>query len=413
MNIIKNTAPYIDDLIKSAQGDPVVKDKTCARALDQIINDIQEIKIQGEDERRSLWLYAERGSINDFGSYEEYLEEDIVRDQKEFIELWEYYYPDEKKWYNLTFIFYDGDCYIFIDSELTFHLSQKEKLKDQDNTDIELVEWLRSKITNILSRLKTDQSGYNKYLDKNLPYKRRKGRILRQRLWEIFPEEEEMFKKEFFRESLDVLEIIADRSMKRKLVPPIKEMSAGGFFRFCEIGYDANNYFKGRKKKLTPKEKYIAMADGRHCGLTELDENSVDAFKEWYFNKSNCGGHPWEICRGGNSTHISLYVFDAEGGWKLRLAGSSRGRVVETIKMALALYEKKAPFILDEAEEILRMIKGIDHIGIVPETLIPVYCHSLFPDKDRINYFMNLGYEKTEEIIKRAEWYPLEEIRLA
>ena len=131
MNIIKHTAPYIDDLIKSAQGDPVVRDKTCARALDQIINDIQAIKIQGEDESRSLWLEAERGSINDFGSYEEYIEEDIVRDHKEFVELWEYYYPDEKKWYNLTFIFYDGDCYIFIDSELTLHLSQKEMLKSQ------------------------------------------------------------------------------------------------------------------------------------------------------------------------------------------------------------------------------------------------------------------------------------------
>jgi len=139
------------------------------------------------------------------------------------------------------------------------------------------------------------------------------------------------------------------------------------------------------------------MADGRHCGLTEVDEDSVTAFREWYDNKSTCSGHPWEVCRGGNSTHIALYVFDTEDGWKLRLAGSSKGRVVETIKMALALYEKKAPFILGKAEEILRMIKGIDNIGIVPETLIPVYYHSLFPDGDRINYFMNLGYEKTED----------------
>jgi len=413
MNIIKHTAPYIDDLIKSAQGDPVVRDKTCARALDQIINDIQAIKIQGEDESRSLWLEAERGSINDFGSYEEYIEEDIVRDHKEFVELWEYYYPDEKKWYNLTFIFYDGDCYIFIDSELIFHLSQKEMLKDQVNSDIGLIEWLGSKTTDILFSLKTDQSLYNKYLDKNISYKRRKGRILRKRLWEIFPEEEEIFKKEFSKESLDDLEIIVNRSKKRNLVSPIKALNAGDLFRFCEICYDANNYFKDQKKKLTPKEKYIARADGRHCGLTKVDEDSVDAFREWYVNKSNCGGHPWEICRGGNSTHISLYVFDTEDGWMLRLAGSSRGRAVETIKMALALYNKKAPFILDDAEEILRMIKGIDYLGIVPETLIPVYCHSLFPDGDRINYFMNLGYEKTEEIIKRTEWYPLEEIMLA
>lgn len=59
MNIIKHAAPHIDEPIKSAQGDPAVRDKTCARALNQIINDIQAIKIQGEDERRSLWLEAE------------------------------------------------------------------------------------------------------------------------------------------------------------------------------------------------------------------------------------------------------------------------------------------------------------------------------------------------------------------
>jgi hypothetical protein len=80
--------------------------------------------------------------------------------------------------------------------------------------------------------------------------------------------------------------------------------------------------------------------------------------------------------------------------------------------MALALYNDRIPFTLEKAEEILRMIKGIDHIRIVPETLIPVYCHSIFPSEDRINYFMNLGFERTEKIIKRAKWYPVEEIRL-
>ena len=154
MNIIKHTAPHIDDLIKSAQGDPVVKDKACARALNRIINDIQAIKI----------------------------------------------------------------------------------------------EWLRSKITNILSRLKTDQSGYNKYLDKNLPYKRRKGRILRQKLWEIFPVEEEIFKKEFSKESLDDLEIIVNRSKNRKLVPPIKELSSGDFFKFCEMAMMPKTILKAGKR---------------------------------------------------------------------------------------------------------------------------------------------------------------------
>jgi hypothetical protein len=31
---------------------------------------------------------------------------------------------------------------------------------------------------------------------------------------------------------------------------------------------------------------------------------------------------------------------------------------------------------------------------------------------DRGNYFMNLGFEHVEEIIKRAYWYPIEEMQL-
>jgi len=123
----------------------------------------------------------------------------------------------------------------------------------------------------------------------------------------------------------------------------------------------------------------MAMADGRDCGLTKLDEGSESAFEKWYKIESHCGGHPWEICRGGNSTHISLFICLAENGWNLRLAGCSRARVAETVKMALALHTNNIPFILEKAEEIIRMIKGIDYIGIVPETVIPVYCHSLFP----------------------------------
>ncbi|MHB8278549.1 MAG: hypothetical protein ACYDIA_12955, partial [Candidatus Humimicrobiaceae bacterium] len=100
------------------------------------------------------------------------------------------------------------------------------------------------------------------------------------------------------------------------------------------------------------------------------------------------------MCRGGNSTHISLFLYQVENDWKLRLAGGSSARVVETVKMALAFYLNKIPFILEKAEEILRMIKGIDFIGIVPETIIPRYCYGFSPDEDRINDFMNLGFER-------------------
>jgi hypothetical protein len=143
-----------------------------------------------------------------------------------------------------------------------------------------------------------------------------------------------------------------------------------------------------------------------------LNVISESEFVKWYKNCSNCGGHPWEICRGGNSTHISLYLSQIENGWILRLAGSSSGRVVETAKMAIAFFLSNILFVLEEAEEIFRMITGTDYIGILPEMIFPRYCHRYFPKSDRIIDFMNLGFEKVDKIIENSYWYPVEEVKL-
>jgi len=193
----------------------------------------------------------------------------------------------------------------------------------------------------------------------------------------------------------------------------IREMTADDFFKFCEICYDANDYFKEDQANLTPREKYWRMADGRHGGLLDVMPDSPGELIYWYRSGAGSGGHPWEICRGGNSTHISLYIRNVPDGWTLRLAGSSAARVEETVRMAVALFIKGIPFVLQDAQEMLRMIKGEDFIGIVPEGVIPRNCHSYFPKEDRIIDFMNLDWDYSDQVEKRAFWYPLELCRLA
>jgi hypothetical protein len=82
--------------------------------------------------------------------------------------------------------------------------------------------------------------------------------------------------------------------------------------------------------------------------------------------------------------------------------------VVETVKMAAAFYKNNVPFELRDAEAIYRMITGTDYIGIVPETVFPRYCHSLFPKEDKIVDFMQLRTKKKAGLIKKAYWYPEE-----
>src|SRR5690606_15214917 len=98
--------------------------------------------------------------------------------------------------------------------------------------------------------------------------------------------------------------------------------------------------------------------------------------------------HPWEICRGGNSTHISLYVIKKDGKWIFDLAGSSIVRVEETVRMAIAFWENQIIFELRDADEIVGMVTVEDCIGIVSDTIFPRYLHSLFHEKKRIMDFM-------------------------
>ena len=66
-----------------------------------------------------------------------------------------------------------------------------------------------------------------------------------------------------------------------------------------------------KTRRLPGIELYKLFADGRHEGLTEIEQDSVEAFRDWMDEKHpkrQRGGHPWEILRDGNTTHILLYV---------------------------------------------------------------------------------------------------------
>ncbi|MBL7111978.1 MAG: hypothetical protein ISS19_08565 [Bacteroidales bacterium] len=271
------SAPLIDHIISRFENNSIIHYPVLKKLLADIYLAMSCIKPEGDDEVRELWIEIPRGSIEDFGDFEEYRREGLVDTYEAFEQEWKDYYPGQVKWYGFATAKYREEKFYYINSRLCFTIN---------------------------------------------------------------------------------------------------------------------------------------MADGRHGGLTEIEMDSKEAFRNWYSGGGKTGAHPWEICRGGNSTHISLMVTESAGKWTLRLAGSSIVRVEETVKMAVALYRNNIPFILQEGEAILQMVTGNDYIGIVPDHIFPRYCHGLFPKQDKIIDFMNLGYENTEAIISNSYWYPLKPIIL-
>jgi len=405
-------APHMDVMLERKGMFQEVLDNEILSLWSGIYQEMCCIIPYGDDDIRSIWMEIPRGTIEDFGDFKEYKRDGIVKTRKEFDQMWEEYYPKESYWYKVTTSRYQQEKFFFLNSKLIFTLKETEVVAPIGVYAIDYVKEILGKLSERVKQevglLQQDQYKWNDYLEKNLTYNHRLGRIKRGDFLNILGDEAMRLDKRIGKNKLKQLKSYIAASGSAGYLPLIRDITADDFFRFCEICYEANAYFKGKQKDLTPREKYTSMADGRDAGLREIPGNSPKAFHEWYHSGKSAGCHPWEICRGGNSTHISLSVYPEKDQWKLYLAGSSIGRVEETVKMALALYDHQIPFILVQAEEIGRMVTGTDFIGLVPDSITPRYCHSLFPKEEKIIDFMNLPHDYEKEVISAANWYPLE-----
>lgn len=159
----------------------------------------------------------------------------------------------------------------------------------------------------------------------------------------------------------------------------VETMTVARYFEYCRIAYLAGRRSdESIDSTMTGREMYQRYADGRDDGLLEIDPDSEEEFAAWIDGvhpRHTCGGHPWEIKRGGNTTHIDLSVFrppyGVKRGFVIQLRGESLSRMVETLRMFLALVEAKMPISIADPEGVRKRLLAQDNIGLVPryETL--------------------------------------------
>lgn len=195
-------------------------------------------------------------------------------------------------------------------------------------------------------------------------------------------------------------------------------MTANDYFEYCKIGYlaslDKNEVLD---PNLSGRMIYKRYADGRHDGLLDIEPDSAQEFADWIDRmhpKRGSIGHPFEIKRGGNTTHIDLYVsrpryFQNDDSFEVTLSGASIGRLKETILMFLAIKEAGLPISISNPEKIRKRLLAQDNIGIIEEF------HSLhrgwqnFHDHEDVKDVMHLyelGRHKTH-LLPIITWEPL------
>lgn len=406
---IRNYIDWLGHIRYRDYNDQTTYDEHSYELLDELFTLLKQIAPVSDYGARELWLHAERGPIEAFGDYQEYLEEEMVSSREEFEELWREYYPEEDVWYYFGSVEDEAINYraVLLGHK---HILEQDARKEKSpfTHDVsELLEWLIASVKESIADL--EAGTYNERIARELPPQHRTGTIRRRDWWNAFPESREDFFADISPEEVQEFVNLTQAQAKdlEKSEDRCPEMTVNDFLNCCAIGYQACGY---DGCELTPREQYHKHADGRDEGLMEVDPDSSEAFIEWYHGK-HFGGHPWEICRGGNSTHIDLYVLHDENGFALLVAGSAWTRTIEAVKIYLALKNAGWPVYIRDADMLAARLLEEERIGIVPEGVTPAYCQSSFPGEDVID-FKNLPYENRDMLAGKCTWQPIRKIEL-
>lgn len=137
------TAPWVDITLNWIKNNPSVTNPEIHRLKMEIFRAMGHIEPVSEDEIRHIWIEIPRGTIDDYGDLDEYIEEGIVENQEEFVRNWRDLYPDESKWYEIVTIQYLGEKYIFIDNELVFKFKDMMDSINESENDENSIAFLR------------------------------------------------------------------------------------------------------------------------------------------------------------------------------------------------------------------------------------------------------------------------------
>ena len=424
-NSYKFVAPNINKLLHCLGSNFINSSKPSkelSEAIDELFDSVKYIKpLKDNNEIKTIWIRVPRGDILDFGDYKEALEDEEVSNYDEYLQLWKEEYPDEFEWYHVIFSEYKNFKGVSVNNNLIINAEMGLPSEDNNYNDeitIWLIKLLIMAINEIMIFIKNNK--YKELINKEVPYKHRKGVIKRKFLWEIDNKEKaDTFiglSEETYKKFCNYIEN-GENSIER--ISRIENFTARDFFTACAIGYKACSY---EGTDLPIIDQYLKHADGRDEGLTgrrfdcggdgiNLDDS--EAWNKWYNDRSHSGGHPWEVCRGGNSTHVSLYVSNYNRnemkGYYFVVSGKSFGRAVETVNFYVAIKESGYPIVIDDGDAILARLKATDYVGIVPHMVSTRYCESLFDEKyGTILDFMHVYDDDIAKFGDKIEWLELE-----
>ena len=388
-----------------------VQDAGIGQRVDRVLVEFRRVA-QVDGEWPGIWFSVARDSVSEFErQFPEDTEADIAayRDEDFPEELWIRVNAHEDEREQVISLYPFGVSVLFRTSERIAVVPSPWNDERRAGL-IELLDWLTRRISDEVTNAVAEPETYQKWIEENLPRSERLGWFRRRDLWSIAPNTEHLIKDEL----TDEQRATFAESTAFDRPKPLEELTANDYFRFVEICYRGAGY-EGLEG-LTARRKYERLSDGRHDGLLDIDADSSEALEKW-MKLGSGGGHPWEIARGGNRTHISLFLRKDAEGYRLSLAGSAQTRAAETIRMALALCRAGVSVELHDFPLHRRRVLGEDLIAIVPSYYLGAYPHTiraLFPEDIEVHDHMS--HELLAEhpvLVQAVHWVPCPRILVA
>ncbi len=291
--------------------------------------------------------------------------------------VWNILFPDQQeKWHHLHINQYQQTYYITHISgdcgrlEVQLGKDVQQTTRPTGNTTWESLftsarQWLKA--------VRKDWIKANKKIQLEYPLRYRYGiapnALVRASLPDVYRLDKELGKAN----TAKLVRLVEEGFFIRQQNPHVASMTATDYFHYCKIAYIAGKrQDETLDEALSGREMYARYADGRHEGLLDINPDSAQEFADWIDGKhplKKVGGHPWEIKRGGNTTHINLTVtrpsYQREG-FKIELRGEAISRMVETMNMFLAIHTADLPISIANPEDVRKRLLAQDNIGIVP-----------------------------------------------
>lgn len=375
----------------------VVVDDDALEVMLRIEKTMQRLEVMGDDEQRWLWIEmkapAKRYRFEIADANGNYWYHVCTANYKDFHQL----------------LIYDGE-WTYVDLRSTKCVGE-ERVPDKwlGNVSKALLK-LEGYITALVDNICENPDEYNNYVEKNLPYSKRKGIIKRADLNRICPA------YRTFKNPERVVDVVT--TMKNLPLWSADKMTLRTYIHVWRILYEA--YRTQNSYRPEPKSDYANKSDeevfveynSEGAKIKELDLDSEQDYQKWY--DENSSYHCMDVayarihlhaCKKTNSWGEEN-VPVADGYWYLYLDYSVYGYSEDVVNMLEALCDAGIGVVCNELDRLLRMAQETDYVSITP--LADKYAHG-----EKIGNEITLPYvdeditaQQVADVIAATEWKP-------